>query len=321
MSLPGAVRTLVPLFIGLALGALGASLFRDSLPGQKGSTEERAQQLEHQLEQTQSRLTALEAAHPTQIRGRSVADGARTLAEDFRDGKPVTPDDVFRASQPLLRDLAPLFDRMRAKQEQEMAAAITGEFARKYHLSPDDQAKLKAWFAEKSEQDAKRFTALATQDGTRLEDLMRASQTVRPDEGLDTFMGSMLTGDQLTAFQADRLAERVTRVQQEADSKVQRLDSIVQLDETQRDQVYAVMARSSRDYDPSMAPQGAQGAIGSTPGGDRETALMTLLRPDQRAAYEAERQHQRDQAGKNLEAIGLSLPQDWDMFGGEDLFR
>jgi hypothetical protein len=37
--------------------------------------------------------------------------------------------------------------------------------------------------------------------------------------------------------------ERAQRVQQEADRMVERVNSIVSLDETQRDQVFGIMAR------------------------------------------------------------------------------
>ena len=50
-----------------------------------------------------------------------------------------------------------------------------------------------------------------------------------------------------------------------------------------------------------------------TPGGDRQSAMLSVLRPDQRAAYEAERKRRREEAAKELAAIGLTLPGDWEM--------
>ena len=107
----------------------------ESLPGVEGSPEERAHQLELELKRAQNRIAALEAADTSrELRGgnagksdaagdsekqrspRTFADGARSIGEDIRDGRPVSPDDIFRTSKPFLRDLAPLFDRMRVKQ-------------------------------------------------------------------------------------------------------------------------------------------------------------------------------------------------------------
>lgn len=333
MPLPRAVYSFLPLIVGLLVGAVGATLFLESMPGAAGSPEERAGKLEAELKRAQNRISALEAADsetsdrggwfgrkggggdPTQ-RGKpapTFADRARSIAEDVREGRPVNPDDIFRASQPLLRDLAPLFDRMRLRQQREVIDSMSGELARKYDLTPPQQEALKHWFESRANDEAQRWNALIAQDGTRLEDVMRAAQDVRPDQGLELFMENTLTGEKLAAFKQERLAERAQRVQQEADRKVQRLDSIVGLDEAQRDQVFGIMARSSRDYDASMVLEGATGEIAPTPVANRQEAMLAVLRPEQRAAYEAERQRRRVEAAKDLEAIGLALPPSWEM--------
>lgn len=328
MTLPPAVRAAIPLVIGLAIGGFGVAMFSQSMPGSEGSADERANKLEVELKRTQNRLAALEAAdapgrgrrEPFQraTSGRSavrqtLADGARTIAEDLREGKPVSPEDIFRASKPLLRDLAPLFDRMRVKQQRQMIESLSGEMARKYALTPENRASLQHWFEWKSNEEAQRWSTMLSQDGTRLEDVMRASRDVRPDEGLDAFMQGILPADKFTAFNTERMQERAGRVQQEADMKVQRLDGIVGLDEAQRDQVFGIMARGSRDYDPAMALDGVGGQIGATPAGDKQAAMLSILRPEQRAAYEAARVHRRDEASKDMEAMGLSLPPGWEM--------
>lgn len=326
------IRSFLPLLIGLIVGGVGVTLFMDSMPGAEGSPEERAKRLEVELKQAQTRIAALEAAdfggdsntaagrttRPRRRSMRTAADGARSIADDLREGRPVNPQDIFRASQPVLRDLAPLFDRIRVRQQRQMIDAMTGELARKYDLTPQQQASLKQWFEERSNEEAKRWTELLSWDGTRLEDLIRATRDVRPDQGLDSFMEGVLSGDKLASFRAERIAERAQRVQKQADMKVQRLDSIVGLDERQRDQVFGVMARSSPDYDPRMVIEGASGEVGATPSGDRQQAILSVLTPDQRAAYEAERQRRREEANKDLEAIGLTLPPDWEMLDDSD---
>ena len=316
MSLLRSIRPLLPLVIGLAVGVVGATLLRQSLPGAEGSPEERANRLEVELQRAHNRIATLEAADPRggqRRSGRTFADGARTIAEDLREGRPVSPDDIFRATQPLLRDLAPLFDRMRVKQQQQLIDTMTGELARKYDLTPRQQAALKEWFGQKSDEQAKRWSAMLAQDGTRFEDIVKASRDVRLDDGLDAFMAQTLQGDKLAAFQAERMAQRAARVQQDADARVQRLDSIVKLDPAQRDEVFGIVARGSRDYDPAMKLEGAAGDIGGTPTGDRQAALLAVLRPDQRAAYEAEQQRRRAEAATSMESLGLTLPPNWDM--------
>lgn len=319
MSHAQSIRSLIPLVIGLAVGGVGVTMFRESLPGAEGSQEERADKLELELKQARNRIAALEATDsPKRARpGRTLADHARGIAEDIREGRPVSPDDIFRASKPLLRDFAPLFDRVRLRQQQRMIDSLTGELARKYDLTPHNLESLKKWFEWKSNEEAKHWTDLIARDDTGLEDMIRASRDVRLDEGLDTYMEGVLSGDKLAAFKTERLVERTERVQQEADMKVQRLDSIVGLDAAQRDQVFTVIARSSRDYDPGMGVEGLPGDVAALPGESRQEAMLSVLRPDQREAYEAARKLRREEAAKDLEAVGLTLPPGWDLLDDE----
>lgn len=326
MPLPQSIRSLVPLIIGLTVGAVGGVLIYQSMPGAEGSPEERANQLENDLKKANNRIAALEA----RLGGRTsdgvlqriagvkdkhaLTDGARDIAEALREGRPVTPEDIFKASQPFIQTMAPLFDRMRLKEQRALIDSMTGELARKYDLSPQQQQWLKQWFDNKAKQEAKAWGDMIARDGTTLEDVMKASRDVRPDIGLDSFMPTILHGEKLEQFRKERLNERASRVEAEADSRVQRLDNIVGLDDAQRDQVFGIVARSSKDYDPQMAIEGAGGEISSAPTGKPQDAMLSVLRPEQRAAYEAERKRRREVAAKDLEAIGLSLPPNWDMF-------
>jgi hypothetical protein len=330
MPSPSPLRLLVPLAVGLSIGAVGAILFLESMPGKEESAVARVGELEVELRHAKNRLASLEASQkrnsPVGL-GRladpqhrqELTDNARRLAEDIRDGRLVNPDDIFRASQPLLQDLAPLFDRMRLKEQQRVIDSKAGELARKYHLPPASQEALKNWFREQAGENAKRWNDLIANKKTTIEDLMRASRNVRLDDDLDSFLPDLLDSEQRTAFAADRLAERDKRVQAEADRKVQQLDGITVLDETQRDQIFGLMVRSSKDYDPTMVLQGSQGQIITPlPVADREAAVLAVLRADQRAAYLAEQDRRREEASKDLEAIGLTLPPNWRMFEDND---
>lgn len=294
-------------------------MFMESLPGAKGSPEEQVARLEAELKLTQNRLTELQATTGSgQNRfgaetRRSLGDGARGLAEKMKAGHKISPDDIFRATKPLMRDLAPLFDRMRIRDQKRHIDSITGELARKYNLDPGQQTALKQWFDKKAEEEAKRWTEMMGREDTGFEEIARASRDVRPDEGLDKFMEGVLSGEKLAAFKSERLAERVERLQASADMKVQRLDSIVKLSDAQRDQVFGVVARNSRDYDPSMVLEGGSGQIPASPAANPRDAMLAVLTPDQRAVFDTEQRRRRDEAEKDLNAMGMTLPANWEM--------
>jgi hypothetical protein len=306
------IRTLIPLAAGLAVGAAGAILFLQSMPPPEGSPEERIGKLEAELKSANNRVAALEASDPYGRRrpGRTVKDGLRNIAEDLRAGRPVTPDDIFRATQPLIRDLSPLFDRMRTKELQRRTDALSGELARKYSLNPAQQESLKKWLDQRAEDEAKRYTDIISQQGVGVEQLAEASKDIRLEDGLEQFMQNTLSGEKLTAFKAAHMLEKVDRVQQEADMKIERLDRIVTLDDAQRGQVFGLLARGARDYDPAMGFEGL-GTDTALAGKNKQEAILSVLTPAQRESYEAERERQRLGAEKELGSMGLSLPDDW----------
>ena len=236
----------------------------------------------------------------------------------MKAGQPVSPEDIFRASKPWMRDISPLFDRMRMRQEKKTIDSMSGEFARKYDLTPEQQTALKGWFAQKSGEQADKFTNLINDDKTRFIDIMRMSQDSRLDDGIESQMEKMLTGQKLTDFKTQRLNERATRVQNEADAKVQRLNSVVPLSNSQRDQVFGIMARNSRDYDSAMVFEGETGQITAAPTGNRQAAILSVLTPDQRVAYEAERVRRSEEASKEMAEIGLAVPPEWDLLNDMD---
>lgn len=303
------MRPILPLIIGLAVGICGTVLFLQSQPPKNGSAEERVVKLEAELKTAKNRVIALEGADPHGRRrpGRTLADGARSIAEDLRDGKPVTPDDLFHATQPLIRDFSPLFERMRAREQQRRVDSMAGELARKYSLTSAQEDSLKKWLDQKATDDSKRYTDLLSQDSAKLADIGKAGYEFKLDSGLDQYMKNTLTGDKLAAFQADRMQEKVDRVQQEADMKVTRLDGIVGLDESQRGQMFGIMARGSQDFDPAMHFEGLGDDAGAVSGKSGQDAILSVLTPAQRDAYQADRKQKQDSARKEMESMSLSL--------------
>jgi hypothetical protein len=319
--------------IGLVVGGLAVAMFADSLPGKDGSPEERAKKLEIDLQQAQTRIAALEAAEktpkqePDNVLARLVggespkgkqkaSDAARRLAADLRAGKPANIEDIFRVSQPLMRDLSPLFDRMRVKELQRESDALAGRLAREYELPPEKEKLLADFLKGRAEQEARKWSDLIQRDDLRMEDMMRATDRLTNrnalEEGLDGFMPSILDIEKQERFKSERLNVRLQRVESEADAGTNRLDTIVKLDEAQKDQVFGILARTSPDYDPTMVIEGVQGSVGAPPKGDRKSAVLSVLTPRQRTLYDAEQQRIRAERLKDAEAVGFTMPEDWE---------
>ncbi len=309
MKIPPAAASSFALLIGAALGAAGMMMFRDSLPGVEGTPEARAARLEVELKSAEAKIAALESRGPRGIRpGTTPSDRLREIVENMREGRPVTPDDLLRVSQPLMRDLSPIFERLRVKSEKDRIDSLSGELARKYQLTDAQREELKKWFTRRAEETAREQSAVWENPNITLEEMIRTTRDVRPDEGLDEFMDGMLRGDALSRFQTDRMTEKSERVQAEADRRMERIDAIVGLDDVQRDQVFGIMARESADFDPRMTFE-----YGSGGGPAADATLLSVLRPDQQAALEARKERQRAEMERELGEMGLAMPENWDL--------
>lgn len=315
------MRTPLFLLLGLAVGITGTLLVSQSLPPEEGSPAARIEELDRELARTRVALAAAEARNPKPgaTTRQKLAQGANDIIQDIKDGKTVDMNDIYQAAKPALRDLSPIFDRLHRRDLRRHNKFVLADLTRKYHLTPAQQEALKSYQEIQAEQQMAAFRAFNLADSTTLEDMVRAShKKPRPQDGLDAFMNSTLTGKDLERYRADRLTERVENVQAEADRRVSRLNSLVSLDEAQQDQVFSLMARSSPDFDPSMQFEGLSGDTAKLDAGQsREEAIMQVLRPEQRIEYETKRAERRAEAQKEFDDIGVKIPDNWDMLADE----
>ncbi len=307
------LRSILPLVTGTFVGALGAILLQRSLPPKEGSPEERIAILENDLKKAQVDLRAWEDISPRKRFGATTHDNVRSLAQALKEGRPVSPDDIFNSFKPLMRDLSPLTTRMRAIEIKRSAEARAGEYARKYGLTENQQKQLVDNLVFQNTEQMKQLQGMVESDHVSMREYMKAEREMDRELGLDETMASMLQGEKREAFLAERLTEKAERVQNEADGKVQRIDNIVKLDDKQRHQMFLNMAQTSSDYDPQMQFEGLQEGVNPLAQGmSSEQAMMSVLRPDQKQAYEEHRQKRLQEAQEEAAAIGLTIPNDWN---------
>ena len=150
------MRPYFGIFVGLGVGIAGTFLFMQSLPPEEGSTKERAEIAEAALRKSEARVAEFQAETGSTRGGpgSSFADQARSIGEDIRDGNPVDLDRVFQTVKPWLRDLAPIFDRIRVRDQKRLFDTKAGQLARKYEFTEYQQHTLKIWLDQKAEENS-----------------------------------------------------------------------------------------------------------------------------------------------------------------------
>jgi hypothetical protein len=312
------MRQYLGLVIGLVVGIAGAILFQQSMPPPEGSVEEELEKTEQVLRVTRMELAKYQAKYRPADR-RTTRDGIRSIAMDLRDGRDVSLDDVFHLTlKPALQDLAPLFDRIRMVEQEERFDSLAGQYARKYNLSDQGQLELKKWFRQKEEENSRAFNEVINSETSGFVDFVRVMEMDEErEEGLDAFMETQLQGEALAEFKAERLQERVDSVQNEANRRLHRLDEAVDLDEGQLDEMFAVVARGSRRYEPGMEFDGMGADTSPLEGRARDAAIRRVLRPDQLELYDGYQEERRMDAEREMARIGMTLPRDWELLDDE----
>ena len=301
--------------VGLGIGMAGMTVFgRDpssgagAVSGGDVSLEAgRIAGLEKELAAAREAVSSLEA------RNRELESQRAEVAS-----APIAPaagatdlNEVFAQAKPLLQSLSPMIDAARRRGAQAMIARRLATLTEKYALTDAQQATVKKWLEDQSEQQAAQNKELLNKPGSTLQDLLASGgRGPRLDEkGLDEVMAATLSPEQLATYQADRGQERAANVEREATRRVTQLNEVVTLDEVQQDKVFALMARSSDDYDPAMKLEGLE-SDAVLEGSSRDEAIMEVLTPEQKVLFEADRQRRREAASKGLEAIGIKPPTD-----------
>ena len=307
------VKQVLGLVIGLVVGVTGGVLFSKSLRPEPGSMQDRMEIAEEELRKSRRNLQAVETH--IQRHGRR---GVRGLAQDIREGREVSPDDLFATMKPWMREMAPVLERLRQLNENDWADTRVSEWGRKYDLSDAQKEELKEWFAEQSRENAEQLTEVVESDSTGVVDLIRATEyDWRNSEGIESLMEGFLEGEEREKFQAERLAERVASVQQEADRHLHRLDEIVALDDDQHEQLFGVFVRGSEDYQPEVKPEGFTGDSTPLDRSARDGMIASVLRPEQMNQLTEAREAKREEAATQLRRAGMVLPKDWDLLEGD----
>ena len=305
--------------LALIFGFIAATLYQKTLPPPPSSPEEELERLRHtHLKLKAEHRDALATLSNRRPRD-TTSSRAREVAQALKDGEEVSIDDVFNVTKPLMRDLHPLFNRIRQFEQTKDFDRTIGELTRSYDLNASQQAALRKWLEEKAKKNNEEYLSTIESEQPSFVDFVRAVDAKNSTAGIDDFMEKTLTGSRLDDYRDQRMRERVERVQNQADRRVSRLDEAVTLTEKQRDEVFGLMAVTSDDYRPGMVFEDASGQpMAATPREDRETALQQILTPEQWDAYQNRQAAQRAEAEEDLSRFGLTLPKNWQLLDGNE---
>lgn len=310
------IKSIVLLVVGLIVGCIGGFMFHGSLPPETPLEEQIATL---QKEKAEAELLIKELENQEDLITRSpenaASQKARLIIDRIRRGETVGLEEFFSAYQPFLEDSAPLFGLLRNLGELERFDYSLGQLTRKYDLTDAERTKLERWMERKSRKNRRAFDAALNNPNATIFDFLNAfSNQNQYDEGIEEPLRDILDRDEFSEFRNQRLEERATRVQREADGKLKRLEKYVDLRPEQQDSLFVVFAQSSRHYSRDLEFEGIDPNIASRePTVFSYDSVYEVLDPKQTDQLRNAQDRERASADRRLGMIGLEVGPDWDM--------
>ena len=228
----------LPLLIGLAVGSLGGILAGQNLSAKKEIVAETKTEIIHLQEQLKS--------SQAEVQKLSEAKTAGTAKPSEGESKPDI-NKLFNDAKPLLKQLTAGFE----PQRQEMLERMTEEQIKRMvalaNLTPEQQAALKQHLLEFSEKEKAKWQAMLD-GGGNLADMMKMGRGgPNPQKTLDEWATATLAGEQAKSYETGRLAEKAKSITDSANTQIDRMNTSLNLDETQKDQMFHVLVRTDKD--------------------------------------------------------------------------
>jgi hypothetical protein len=163
-------------------------------------------------------------------------------------------------------------------------------------LSDDQVSSITKRLAESAKKQQAAFAEGLDNENKTVEELMReqGGGWQGQQEEMAAILKEELTEDQYAQYEREQLVQQAQRVERQSQRELDRLNSKLELTETQQDQVFDSLVRTSPGYDASMQIEGVGATTqdaGSVDGAAdqeaaRQAAIRAVLTPEQAVKYD-----------------------------------
>jgi hypothetical protein len=303
------------LFIaGVGVGIFTYAIFQFSGPSSDSSPQvtlnsvlatDDVAELKARLSASQQRVSRLESMI-------SMATVAENKLQEIKDPENAAENQIsdmatlIDRSKPLLRALIlPGLEKSMAEGEFRGVSELSF-WSEMLDLNSNQQALLKRELDALARQRSEQFMEQLKDDETSMFSLFNQMSEFENigDPQVDAIYANQLNPDQLEQYEGKRLEQRASRVDAEAANSLDRINyHIPDLNETQQDQIYVVLSRSSKAYTPEM-----QIATGDSVNNDsspfneaqRSAAIEQVLQPHQKSDWNTYRNREELLSGVGL---------------------
>jgi len=293
-------KSLLVLLAGIVLGAGGVFLWVHARDVRADADAAAATALqEREMEKLRRQLAG----------ERDAAAGLRRqLADSGADQRPLEPNQIdlqrlLNDARPLMKSLAIMFDGERKKMTERMIRGLAERLAEEMGLTEEQTADLIAHFMKLDEENFAKIMAMLDKPMTIL-DVFSAMKDMNPSKNMDEYVAAKLTPDQKLAWENRKLETKAQQIERTANWQLRRMERL-NLDETQKDQVFDILVKTNPQYDASLAVEGLSEEAGIFEAGkSQEDAIAAVLREEQLAEYKEIQERQQNERKRWSDALG-----------------
>ncbi len=243
--------------------------------------------------------------------------GARTTAEAWRNTMElsgVDPDPVrenvldiqriLNDARPLMKSLALMFGDRRKEMSGRMIRSMANKLAEQMGLTEQQTEDMIAHFVKL---DAENFEKLKSMFDRKLTifDVFTVMNDMNPQKAMDSYVKQSMTPEQMASWENRKLETKAEQLERTANWQLDRMSRSLNLDETQKDQVFDILVKTNPEYDASLAVTGVTGAdTAGDPPLNQEEAIAAILREEQMEGWTAYKARQDREKNRMSDALG-----------------
>ncbi len=293
-------KILPALLAGILLGAGGVFLWAHARDVRAGAdAAEAAAQHKRDMDALRRQLAGERS---------TAASLRRQLADSGADQRPLEPNQIdiqrlLNDARPLMKSLAIMFDGERKKMAERLIRGIAERLAEDMGLTEEQTADMIAHFMKLDEENFAKIMAMLDRPLTIL-DVFSAMKDMDPTKNMDAYVAAKLTPEQKLAWDNRKLESKAQQIERTANWQLRRMERL-NLDETQKDQVFDILVKTNPQYDASLAVEGLSEEAGTFEAGkSQDEAIAAVLREDQLAEYQAIQERQQTERRRWSDALG-----------------
>jgi hypothetical protein len=286
------------LIAGIGIGIFAHSMLRPSERFAAAASAEQDEGWSVQTDDTEVLQTQLELMAIENRELKSDLNSARRYRSSHavrqlaRNKGAKNASELIDYSKPIFREL--ILPELRANREEAINDGVQQALAglsERLNLTDDQLSILESRLREQQAAKLDELERVLNDDESSLTEYFQKQweQERGGDPEVDDIFLDVLDPEQQVAYTEVRLEENAVRVTEQAERQLDGLDRIVKLDESQKDAVFPVFARSAPGYREEMQFEGV--AVTDTSpiaeSADRDQAIESVLRPDQMEAWES----------------------------------